>query len=126
MYDLMLRKATNPMFLLKIEDVWADIDQLCLNKQIESTQDFLKYSDFIDHFKLLENWVQAIAMPNSSFVRMLELDDVFMNLEQVTPLGYSRGESVFRRATKIDKGGQAHNDFAPIDDEDEQIQIRSN
>lgn len=115
----MLRKATHPMYLMQIEDLWSEIDSLQEKVGKSKKDDTIKYSDFIDHFKVLENWVQAIAMPNSPFVRMLELEDVFMNFELITPLGYSRGESVFKRATFKGASFKVKNDFEPIDDDEE-------
>ena len=57
-HDTMLRKCTNPLFLLNIEGVWNELDILTKNAKSEEEHfknfrsDTVKYRDFLDHFKV--------------------------------------------------------------------------
>ena len=43
---------------------------LCLE---HGRDDYLRYGDFLEHFKMNEYFVKAITAPGSEFIKMLEL-----------------------------------------------------
>lgn len=76
----MIRKFTHPLYLIHVESVLNEIDLLTADLKLEhGKDDFIKYGDFISHFKMNEYFVRAITSPGSEFIKMLELPrDIFL------------------------------------------------
>ena len=88
MHDKMLRMATQPMFLIQVEDLWAEVENLSQKCNLSPKESILKYSEFLEHFKL--GSIQAAMLdPDSLFVKMLELEGVFIKPEDMFSMDIS-------------------------------------
>ena len=76
------------MFLMQIEDLWADIENLSQKCNLSPKESVLKYSEFLEHFKL-GTIQEAVLDPDSLFVKMLELEGVFIKPEDMFSMDIS-------------------------------------
>ena len=76
------------MFLMQIEDLWADIEIWSQKCNLSPKESVLKYSEFLEHFKL-GTIQEAVLDPDSLFVRMLELEGVFIKPEDMFSMDIS-------------------------------------
>ena len=71
----------NPFYQIRIEDFNKDInDVISLYAPEDGTfgeQDLVPIYNFLDFFQKKEDWQQHIDDPNSPFMRILEIKDLF-------------------------------------------------
>ena len=95
----MYRQATHPLYLIDIEEMWKNLDDLCQNSVLRKNT--IKYSDFITHFEALEHWTIPISESNSMFIRMLELEGVFIKSDDMMSQTFGHRKNTLTVETMI-------------------------